>query len=143
MNETDGPFLQAALICDRCLQEADGTISAIRIVDRLTRTVGNPESDTFEQFQHPLAILISFRAGAARGRFKVGLRIEKPSGEQNQLADFPVHFESDDRGANLVINTIFEPDQEGLYWFDVLFQEKRVTRMPLRVMYQPLQMPGQ
>jgi hypothetical protein len=63
---------------------------------------------------------------------------EKPSGERNEPKRFPVHFEQgQDRGVNLVLNIVFQPDQEGLYWFDVFLGDARVTRMPLRVMYQP------
>ncbi len=32
--EEGGPFLQAAFICEKVLQEADGVVSAIRIIDR-------------------------------------------------------------------------------------------------------------
>ncbi len=34
MAEEGGPFLQAAFICEKVLTEADGTVSAIRIIDR-------------------------------------------------------------------------------------------------------------
>jgi len=37
----------------------------------------------------------------------------------------------------MILNTLFEADQEGLYWFDVIFQNERITRIPLRVIYQP------
>ena len=65
------------------------------------------------------------------------MQVEKPSGEQGPSFSFPVHFEGEDRGVNLVIPTLFQADQEGLYWFDVMFQGQRVTRMPLRILYQP------
>jgi hypothetical protein len=34
----DGPYLIAALICEKVLQEKDGTVSIIRMVDRVTLT---------------------------------------------------------------------------------------------------------
>jgi hypothetical protein len=54
----------------------------------------------------------------------------------------PVLFEGEDRGVNLIVNAAFEPDQEGLYWFDVFFEEDRVTRIPLRAIYQPMPTAG-
>lgn len=138
MPDTSGPHLTAALICERILQEQDGVISAIRIIDRITRVANVPGDSAFEQFQTPIAILICFKSGAARGRHNVTMQVEKPSGEQGPATVFPVQMEGEDRGVNLVLNTMFEPDQEGLYWFDVGFDDERVTRMPLRVVYQPL-----
>jgi hypothetical protein len=139
MPDPSGPHLQAALICERVLQEHDGTISAIRIIDRLTHFVQGPNvPEALPSFQQQIAFLIALKSGAARGRHTVRLDVEKPSGEQAPLASFPVHFEGEERGVNLVLNTMFAPDQEGLYWFDVwLGQEERLTRMPLSVRYQP------
>ena len=68
--------------------------------------------------------------------------MEKPSGEQVPILQAPVHFEAEDRGVNLVIGSILEADQEGLYWFDVFFEEERVTRIPLRALHQPQPIPG-
>jgi hypothetical protein len=53
-----------------------------------------------------------------------------------QLLEAPVLLEGEDRGVNVVFQTMFEPDGQGLYWFDVLFNGERVTRIPLRVVYQ-------
>jgi hypothetical protein len=143
MTDPTGPYLQAAIICERVLQEQDGAISAIRIIDRLTHFVQGPDvPDTLPPFQQRIALLVAFKSGAARGRHTIRLDLEKPSGEQAPLGQFPVHFEGEERGVNLVINTDFQPDQEGLYWFDVSLGDERLgsqrlTRMPLRVMYQP------
>ena len=45
-------------------------------------------------------------------------------------------FEGEDRGSNLIIQTGFEFDAEGLYWFDVALDGHRVTRIPFRMLYQ-------
>ena len=37
-----GPYLSAAFFCEKVLVEQDGVKSAIRIVDRVTRTVVHP-----------------------------------------------------------------------------------------------------
>jgi hypothetical protein len=136
MNDAGGPHLSSALVCERLLTEQDGTVSVIRMIDRVT-FVTDPEG-TLLQPQHPVTLLISFKSGAARGTYTVEVRREKPSGEQSTILTAPVFFEGEDRGANLVINAMFEPDQQGLYWFDVFFAGERVTRIPLRAIYQPL-----
>ncbi len=50
--------------------------------------------------------------------------------------EFPVLFEGQDRGVAIVAPMTLVLDEEGLYWFDVTFEEKLVTRIPLRVLYQ-------
>jgi hypothetical protein len=35
MSNGDGPFLQTAVICEKVLQEQDGAVSAIRLIDRV------------------------------------------------------------------------------------------------------------
>lgn len=131
---TDGPHLNAALICERLLVEQDGVSSAIRIIDRvfmITDDEGAPMTPSY-----PFTLFIALKSGSARGSFAVAVVLEKPSGEQVPLLEAPVFFEGEERGANIVLQTMFEPDGAGLYWFDVMFEGARLTRIPLRVIYQ-------
>lgn len=115
-------------------------VSAIRIIDRVFFIFGEDGQPLNPRY--PVTFLISFKSGSARGRYKVEVQREKPSGELGSVFQAPVFFEGEERGVNLVINAQFEPDQEGLYWFDVLFEGSRVTRIPLRAIYQPLPTAG-
>jgi hypothetical protein len=133
---SEGPFVQTALICERVITEQDGAISAIRIIDRVffpADAAAQPLNP-----RHPIWFLISLKSGAARGRFNVTVVRERPSGERDQIVQVPILLEGEDRGANIVGPGSFEPDQEGLYWFDVEFDGRLLTRMPLRAVYQPL-----
>ena len=135
-----GPYLQAALICERVLQEQDGVITAVRVIDRVfffTDPDGQPLNP-----QHPVTFLITFKSGAARGSYTISVEREKPSAERSAVLQAPVFFEGEDRGVNVIVSAAFEPDQPGLYWFDVLFEGERVTRVPLRAIYQPLPTAG-
>lgn len=131
---TDGPHLNAAFICERILHEQDGVSSAIRLIDRLFMITGDDGVPLNPA--HPFTVFIAFKSGAARGNFTVALVMEKPSGEQVPLLEAPVLLEGEDRGANIVLQTMFEPDGQGIYWFDVVFEGDRLTRIPLRVIYQ-------
>ncbi len=135
-----GPHLQAALICERVLEEKDGYISAIRIVDRVFFAV-SPDGELV-QAQHPVVFLVAFKSGSARGTYSVEIRRERPSGERDTILNAPMFFEGEERGVNLVVQAAFAPDQAGLYWFDVYFEGDRVTRIPLRAIYQPLPTAG-
>jgi hypothetical protein len=134
MPDPSGPHLTAAIICERILNEQDGVVSAIRIIDRVWFVTG--EDGQPLNPQHPITLFISFKSGSARGSFTVAIHLEKPSGEQAPVLEAPVFFEGEERGVNIVLNAGFEPEEAGLYWFDVLFEGNRVTRMPLRAIYQ-------
>ncbi len=135
--ENSGPYLIAAVICEKVLQEKDETLSIIRMIDRFIVTVsahGSPES--LPPIPFNFAVLISLKSGKARGRNTVKLRIESPSGLKLPDQLLPVLFEGEDRGVNLILNLNLVIDQEGVYWFDVLLEEQLLTRMPLRTVYQ-------
>ncbi len=140
MANESGPFIQAALICEKVLQEQDGAMSAIRIIDRIFFVAGedgqplNPRT--------PIMFLICLKSGEARANLPVEVRLEKPSGEQSQILQAHMLFEGEERGGNIVINAMFEADQQGLYWFDVLLDGTRITRMPLRAVFQPIPTTG-
>ena len=136
----DGPHLQTAVFCERVLQEQDGVVSAIRMVDRIG-FVTNDDGEPIQR-QHPLTLLVMFKSGSARGTFTLSVRREKPSGEQDGVLEAPVFFEGEERGVNLILSLNFEPDQQGLYWFDVLFEGERATRIPLRAIFQRLPTAG-
>ncbi len=134
MTDPGGPYLSAALICERVLAEQDGVASVIRIVDRVFFVIdedGNPISP-----QYAFHLFITLKSGAARGSFTLAVQMEKPSTETVPLLEAPVLFEGEERGVNIVYGVAFEPDGAGLYWFDVLFENERITRIPLRVVYQ-------
>lgn len=132
----DGPFLQAAVFCERVLQEQEGFVSAIRVIDRVF-FITDEDGQPIER-QHALTLLVMFKSGSARGSYTLSVEREKPSGERGPVLDLSLFFEGGERGVNLIAPTSFEPDQQGLYWFDVLFEGERVTRIPLRAIYQRL-----
>jgi hypothetical protein len=132
-----GPFLNAALLCERVLQEKDEVISIIRIVDRITLTTHaslSPES--LPPMPINLYALIAFKSGSAKGRHTLKWITETPSGIRLPEQLLPVLFEGEDRGVNLVLNINMVVDQEGIYWFEVLLEDQFLTRIPLRILYQ-------
>jgi len=86
--------------------------------------------------------LVSLKSGTAKGRFKVKIRPEAPSGELLPAIEVPVLFEGEERGVNLILQIAIQAEHEGLYWFDVFLEEGRLTRIPLRVVYQPQRVGG-
>jgi hypothetical protein len=137
-NGHDGPFLLAAVICEKVLQEVDGVASAIRIIDRhiVTPAPGQPASSKMPLIQLNYTLFVNLKSGSKRGRFTVKLVFRGPSGLKLQEAGLPILLEGEERGANVIVPFYLQLDQEGLYWFDVYFEDTVLTSVPLRVMYQ-------
>ncbi len=133
----NGPYLLAALLCEKILQEKDEIISIIRVIDRITVTAQAATSPaTLPPTSVNLNALISLKSGTAKGRYTVKWRIETPSGIKLPEQLLPVLFEGDDRGANLILALTMLVDQEGVYWFEVFLEDQFFTKIPLRVLYQ-------
>jgi hypothetical protein len=132
-----GPFLIAAVICEKVLQERDGVASVIRVIDRLTHAIQAPEMPAeLPKVSFQFFIFVSLKAGSARGRHQLEVVSEHPSGQRRMLLATSILFEGEDRGSNVVAQTAFDFDSEGLYWFDVMVDGKRMTRIPFRMLYQ-------
>lgn len=134
-----GPYLSAALLCEKVLVEQDGVKSAIRIVDRVTRTAVGPNPPLeMEPFEYDLKLLIKFKSGWARGVHTVKIQTAKPSGELTPEIINSVLFEGEeDRGVDIMMDVRFRLDQTGIYWIHIYLNDARVTQIPLRVIYIP------
>lgn len=133
-----GPFLAAALFCERVIEDKEGVLTLVRIVDRVVNTaIGSGTPSVMPAARISLNLLLAFKSGDARGRHDVQIHAEEPSGLRKTVAHtMSIFFEGEDRGANLIVNLSFEAPQEGLYWFDIFLDDVRVTRIPLRLVYQ-------
>jgi hypothetical protein len=135
-----GPFLQAAFFCEKVLQEKDGVMSAIRLVDRFTLSSsaeGSP--DLMPSINIGISILIAFKSGDIKGKWELKVRPIAPSGQELPGFVGPVLFEGDERGASVVIQYGLTAKEEGIYWFDVMLNDKLITKMPLRIIYEKTQ----
>lgn len=132
-NEQGGPYVTAALLCEKVLQEKDGVNSIIRVITQLN--ISGPHE---EMPATPIQVMayLGFVAGFARGKYRLRLVPVSPSGKEMGGLDLTAYFEGDDRGVNIVVNLGMIVKEEGVFWIDVLLESQRVTRIPLRVLYQ-------
>lgn len=140
-NETSGPFLAMAVLCETSLQEANGVLSIIRIMERIQVNGPTPE---MQPVNVKFTLVVVLRSGFYRGNAKVTIKPIPPSNTDMPAIEATVLLEGEDRGANLIINApAFTVTEEGLYWFDVSVNGALFTRIPFRVMYQRVgPMPG-
>lgn len=141
-----GPYLNAAFICERVLQERDGVMSAIRIIDRLTHTMPGADVAVMDPFHYQFTLLLGFKSGEALGNYQISIQPIRPEGNVKMTpAVYTVNFEAPaDRGVGVCANMQIQFDAPGLWWFDIYLTElsglrriRRVTRIPLRIIYLP------
>lgn len=131
-----GPFVRSALLCEKVLQERDGVVSYIRVVDRVTRTDRRPDApESMEPFQHSTHAAISFVSGDARGRHTVVMELEPPSGLKKQIASVDIQFEGGNKAAAIAAQLNITLDAEGVHWIHVLLDGQPMTQIPLEVQY--------
>ncbi len=130
------PYLIAAVFCEGVLQEKDGTLSVIRIADKVevgieARGMDVPK-DMVPAFQ--IRALIAVKSGDAKGMYNIRLVGEAPSGKKLPEHSFPVELKGGDHGQNLIVNITMAAKEEGVHWFGVFANEHRLTRIPLMIL---------
>ena len=129
-----GPYLCAALFCEKILEESDGVNSVVRIIDRFTFQ-GNEEEMPASTIE--LTAFILLKAGDYRGSSDLSLEPESPSGHKFPKLTLQINFEGEgDRGVAVKIPIRFRTKEPGLYWFSIERNQELITRMPLRLVYQ-------
>jgi len=132
----DGPHIAMAVFCEQVLEEKSGVLSVIRIIDRINLSAGAEAPEEMPEFPLNMKAIVALKSGFCRGKYTVTVKPRTPSGQELAAVNLPVLLEGDDRGTNLVLHFALGVKEEGLYWFDVLIEEKLLTSMPLRILYQ-------
>jgi hypothetical protein len=133
-----GPYVATAVFCEKVLQERDGVVSLIRIVDRMTVTMIPGQSPP--PFVLTAAIII--KAGFMRGSYKLTLRQRTPSGSPTPDLLIPILFEGEDRGVGVFAQVNFSNLEEGLHWFDLRLEGQLLSSMPLRLIQRSVILQG-
>lgn len=142
MNELEscypGPYIQVAAFCEQVLQEKDGVISLIRIIDTLTHTEAGPNPpEQMPPITWNMKLVLMLKPGLAIGRHEIKVTPQSPSGQSKNSFTTTIYFEgSGNRGANVILELPkFCFDEEGLHWFGIYFDNSLLTRIPFEVKY--------
>jgi hypothetical protein len=142
MSDSSGPYLNYAAICEKVLREADGVLSLIRIIDRVTVTITAttpPGAPAIPPLLLPPAppvavtFVIGLKSGGFTGSVPVKIRIDTPSGFR--LPDFETSADlgGEEQGAAIVLPIQLPAQDQGVYWFVVEVSGEVLTRVPLRI----------
>ena len=136
MTFEQGPYVQMAGLCEQVIEDKNGVLSLIRVVDTITHTATGPDAPAeMPPVVYPLKMVIMLKSGRAKGRHELKLVPELPSGESKPPLVRSIQLEGEERGVNRIIHMQFTFELEGLYWFNVYFDDSMLTRVPLRVKY--------
>lgn len=127
------PYVQIAAFCQSVLQETNGSLSLIRLMDRYP--VIGPGKE-MQPTTINLTLVVVLKAGNMEGSATMTVKPQKPDGSAMPPMNVPVLFEGKERGVGLVTQIGLLINEAGLYWFDVLIDEVPLTRIPLRILYQ-------
>jgi len=151
MNDSGGPYVLIAALCETAIVARDGRVSVINVIEQVGNVQQGPDvPDEMPPFVFPAQFVIDLVGGSAKGRFAILLQPEDPSGMKLPAQEFPVQF-GEGTGARVRGSIQLELTNEGRYWIDVILRrgrgstqaEELLTRMPLNVQYQPQKtMPG-
>lgn len=133
-----GPYLIAAVICERVLLEEDGTNSLIRVIDRLTvEARGDEAPEEMPPVTREFNMFIAVKSGDARGPVQVRITITEPSGiERNEpLIDRTIQLEGGVRGQNLRLQLNMRFTSAGPYWINTYLDDQLATRTPFEIHY--------
>lgn len=132
-----GPYLQAALICEKVLQERDGVLSIVRVIDRtVVAAQGTGAPEEMPPFGANLTLLITLKSGMARGSIPIRITLEQPSGISKEVGTLTAVMEGEgDRGVNLINSMTMQFTEQGLYWFAIRAGDRLLTKVPFRIIY--------
>ena len=136
MTFEQGPFIQAATLCEQVIEDKTGVLSLIRVIDTITHTVAQPDPPIdMPPVTYPMKMVIMLKSGRARGRHELKITPELPSGEFKHSITQSIQLEGEERGTNNIINLIFNFTMEGLYWFNIYLDDSLLSRIPMRIKY--------
>lgn len=129
-----GPFVAMAVFCERLDQQPDGTVDVLGVVDGVSLDA-DPGGDTFDDGAPVVRLLglVSLRAGGARGGHTLSLRAHFPDGELGATLARPIELTDRSPGATIGFPFELEARETGTYWFDVVYDDRLLTRIPLVV----------
>jgi hypothetical protein len=140
---TGGPFVQLAALCQLVLQEKEGFLSLIRVIDRITGSTEDPQApDVMPPFSFNASMVLFLKSGELTGQHTATVEHESPSGGKVVCATLPLEFEGGDRGPQVILGVQSQIDVEGVHWFHIRLDDRPLTRIPLRILYQPIDRGG-
>ncbi len=132
---TRGPYVQAALLCERVVQESGGRVTIIRLIDRVVAPAVVNLGQIPQTIVSCQAVVI-LKTGSRPGNYKLRLLLKSPNNISLREFSLPIVLPNEeDQGVNVVMPVQFAANEEGVYWFEVRLdnEELPLTKTSLRL----------
>ena len=127
--------LVSAFLCEKVLNEKDGVLTYVRVVDLFTVPMV-PQSDRARMLVW-LAVIV--KSGNAKGKYVLSLRMITPTGEAKPLGDeTPIALNGGEHGISANVMLALDVKTDGLFGIDVLIDGEVLNHVPFRVKLVPL-----
>ena len=124
------PFVALACICENILRDGD-VYSAIKIVDTVAISIPTGFQGTPSVVFN---ILVGLKSGDVVGKSELALAVRRPSGKPASAPQpWPILLNGGEHGVILHGKIQLPATEFGLFWFDVLWNGKRLTSIPLKL----------
>lgn len=135
---TKKPLVTAACLCEKVLNEADGVLSLIRVVDQYT--VG-ASPDVVERLAPHLVVrlVLMLKGNGNVGKHQIGIQLVGPTNKAQETRTIEIEFPDKPLGgANVVLQVAIGVVKNfGESRFDVTFDGEFLTSVPFRVLQAP------
>lgn len=136
MAKEKGPYLRVAAICKDVLEEKDGTLSLIKLVDNFTQVRNGPNPpEEMPPFTLATKMVISFKAGGATGDFSAKFELINPSGKKLEEEGYQFTLEDPAGGHNIIVDLTFDATEPGVYWIYLFLNGEVKAHVPMKVNY--------
>ena len=131
--DTHGPWLQTAVFAQAVCGAAGASFTITNITDRIA-VEPDPQPCTLvgEERRLPVRLVISLKSGGDPAGYTLIIRQVDPDGVQRGQWMETLLLDGPGSTHQLVLSLSLKYYQDGLHWFDVLVDGRRLTRMSLR-----------
>jgi len=134
------PRLKLGVICEQVLEEKDGVLSLIRIVDQFIITItGKEPPDQMPQGVVNLTIVMSWVGGL--GSHEAAFNIVSPGGDsQPSPRSWSFNLNSLNQGHNIIVKLPVKITNSGVHWVEFILNGEVKNRIPFQVLYKRQQL---
>lgn len=129
-----GPFVEAALFCERVLEQADDNVSLINVSSKIKALEGSVGEDGPTRVIDTI-LFLSLRSGDVAGTQSLRVTPEGPPGKLPPV-ELSVAFEGGLSGVQVQLAITLPVEEVGVYWFGVSCGDMELTRVPLAVAFE-------
>lgn len=126
-----GPYVALAVFCTRIDRQTDGSTDVIGVVESLN--LDSPFSPPMTNNSLMMTAVVSVRGDTMRGAFPLAIRGHYPDGTPGTTLSQLVEFSDAQPTATVALPIQIAIGDLGEYWFDVMLDQRLLTRVRLDV----------